>query len=184
MSSINQPQPQPQPRFRLHRELVVPAPLSDVFAFFADAHNLDRITPGFLKFRVLTPAPIDMRVGTRIDYALRLRGIPMSWTSEITAWEPPYRFIDTQIKGPYRCWIHEHRFEDLGDKTNVIDDVGYDFIGGHIVHELFIKRDINRIFEHRTQTLNAIFGGDAAQGTAPADNATKHSKDGAQSTPR
>ena len=147
-----------QPRFHLLRELVVPARLDAVFEFFSNAHNLDRITPDFLKFRVLTPAPIDMHAGARIDYALRLRGIPLRWTSEITAWEPPYRFIDSQIKGPYKSWIHEHRFESLGDSTKVIDEVMYDFFGGHLVHALFIKRDINRIFDHRTESLKSIFG--------------------------
>ncbi len=147
-----------QPRFHLSRELIVPASLADVFAFFSDAHNLDRITPKFLRFQVLTPAPIEMREGARIDYALRLRGIPIRWTSEITAWEPPYRFIDMQIRGPYRCWIHEHRFEEMGSSTKVIDEVAYDFLGGHLVHTLFIKKDIARIFDHRTQTLKRIFG--------------------------
>lgn len=162
MTSTDHIRTRRQPRFRLYRELVVPATLANVFAFFSDAHNLDRITPNFLKFRVLTQAPIDMHVGARIDYALRLRGIPLSWTSEISAWEPPFRFVDTQIKGPYRSWIHEHRFEDMGNKTKVIDEVQYDFFGGYLVHTLFIKRDINRIFDHRTQALKSIFGDDSA----------------------
>ncbi|GJM24555.1 MAG: cyclase [Phycisphaerae bacterium] len=157
-----------QPRFQLKRELVVPARLDDVFEFFSDAHNLDRITPNFLKFRVLTPAPIDMHVGTHINYALRMRGIPLRWTSEITSWEPPYRFVDSQIKGPYRSWVHEHRFESMGDATKVIDEVAYDFFGGHFVHAPFTKRDINRIFDHRTRSLRAIF----CDGKSEASHAT------------
>ncbi len=147
-----------QPRFNLYRELIVPAKLADVFKFFSDAHNLDRITPKFLRFQVLTPAPIAMKEGARIEYALRLRGIPIRWTSEITVWEPPYRFVDTQIKGPYRSWIHEHRFEELGSDTKVIDEVAYDFFGGHLVHALFIRRDIAHIFDHRSESLKQIFG--------------------------
>jgi ligand-binding SRPBCC domain-containing protein len=143
--------------FRLQRESIVPSTRDEVFAFFSDAHNLDRITPTFLRFRVLSPRPIDMQVGTRIEYALRLRGIPLRWTSEITAWDPPHRFADTQVRGPYRWWRHEHRFEDLGDSTSVVDEVDYAPPGGRLVHALFVKRDLHRIFDFRTKTLATVF---------------------------
>lgn len=99
--------------YELRRDLIVQSTRDEVFAFFSDARNLNRITPPFLRFRVLSPCPITMHVGTRIEYGLRLRGVPLRWTSEITAWDPPHRFVDTQIRGPYRWWRHEHRIFDF-----------------------------------------------------------------------
>jgi len=143
--------------FVLRGEVELPAPPAQVFPFFADARNLDAITPAFLRFRVLTPGPIQMRVGTRIDYSLRVHGFPIRWTSEITAWDPPKCFIDVQIRGPYRRWHHVHRFEDLGACTRVIDEVEYACLGGRLVHELFVKRDLVHIFEYRQAVLGKIF---------------------------
>ncbi|MCU0235224.1 MAG: SRPBCC family protein, partial [Thermoanaerobaculales bacterium] len=90
-------------------ELELPLPLAEVFPFFAEARNLERITPGWLRFEVLTPGPIEMRAGALIDYRLRWRGVPLSWRTEIEAWEPPHFFIDRQLRGPYRLWRHQHR---------------------------------------------------------------------------
>ncbi len=143
--------------FTLHSEVELSAPPAQVFPFFADARNLDAITPAFLRFRVLTPGPIQMRVGTRIDYSLRVHGFPIRWTSEITVWDPPTRFVDVQIRGPYRRWHHLHRFEGLGTCTRVIDEVEYACPGGRLVHELFVKRDLVRIFEYRQAVLEKIF---------------------------
>jgi len=123
----NTPKPTQRPRgswFKLQRELVVTASRNEVFSFFSDAYNLDRITPSFLRFRILSLRPIAMRVGTRIEYALRVHGVPLRWTSEITVWDPPFRFVDVQLRGPYRRWHHEHRFEDLGNSTSVIMNAG------------------------------------------------------------
>ena len=159
----NASKPMQRPRrslFWLQRELVVTASRDEVFSFFSDAHNLDRITPSFLRFRVLSPRPIAMQVGTRIEYALRVHGIPLRWTSEITVWDPPCRFVDVQRRGPYRWWHHEHRFEDLGNSTSVIDEVEYAPLGGRMVHALFVKRDLDRIFDFRQQTLAAVFASD------------------------
>ncbi len=155
------------PLFKLQRDSIVPSVLDEVFSFFSDAHNLDQITPSFLQFRVLSPRPIAMQVSTRIDYALRMHGIPLRWTSEITAWDPPYRFVDTQVRGPYRWWHHEHRFEDLGDSTRVIDNVEYASPGGRLVHALFVKRDLHRIFDFRTQALAAIFARESNKDDSP-----------------
>jgi ligand-binding SRPBCC domain-containing protein len=143
--------------FLLQRELVVPATRDEVFSFFADAFNLNRLTPPFLQFRVLSPRPVEMKAGTRIEYALRLHGVPLRWESEIMAWEPPERFVDLQIRGPYRWWHHEHRFEDQGDSTRVIDEVEYACPGGRWVNALFVRRDVERIFEFRQEQLAAIF---------------------------
>src|SRR5689334_12921588 len=109
--------------------LFLPLPRERVFAFFADAHNLEAITPAFLRLHVVTPKPIVMKAGTMIDYKLRLHGLPMRWRSEISAFEPPRRFVDEQRRGPYRVWHHEHLFEEAtatADRpagTNVIDHV-------------------------------------------------------------
>jgi len=153
----------------LRRELVVPATRDEVFSFFSDAYNLDRITPPFLRFRVLTPRPIVMQVGTRIDYALRVHGIPLRWTSEIAVWDPPRRFVDVQTRGPYRRWHHEHRFEDLGDATRVIDDVEYASLGGRLVHALFVNRDLNQIFDYRSQALATVFAENFDENKSPAE---------------
>ena len=96
------------PTYRLERDQWIPAPLEDVFAFFGDARNLERITPDTLRFEVRTPAPIEMKRGARIDYRLKIRGVPARWQSEITVWEPPRRFVDVQRRGPYRQWHHEY----------------------------------------------------------------------------
>jgi ligand-binding SRPBCC domain-containing protein len=136
----------------------LPQPIADVFSFFADAHNLERLTPAFLKFNVITPAPIVMAPGARIRYRLRLRGIPISWESEITAWEPPHRFIDEQRHGPYRLWKHEHQFAERDAGTEVVDHVEYAVWGGSIVNALFVAPDVRGIFDYRSRVLAELFG--------------------------
>jgi ligand-binding SRPBCC domain-containing protein len=127
--------------------------VEEVFDFFGNAHNLERLTPSFLRFEVLTPDPIIMREGTLIDYRLSLRGIPVSWRSEITAWEPPHRFVDTQVKGPYRWWVHEHRFEESGGGTLMTDRVQYGVLGGAIINMLLVEPELRRIWEFRDQEI-------------------------------
>lgn len=128
-------------------------PLEEVFAFFADAFNLERLTPPWLRFRVLTPAPIEMREGALIDYRLRLHGLPLRWRSRIALWEPPHRFADEQVRGPYRRWHHTHRFEPGGEGTTVIDEVDYAVWGGSLVDRLLVRGDVERIFAYRRATL-------------------------------
>ena len=140
-------------------ELWLPRSLDEVFAFFADARNLQAITPEWLDFSVVTPDPIQMRPGTLIDYRLRLRGIPIRWRSEITAWEPPHRFVDEQRRGPYRLWVHEHRFLAKDGGTQVLDTVRYVAPGGWLVDRLFVRRDVEHIFEFRRRKLLERFGG-------------------------
>ena len=137
----------------------LPKPLDKVFPFFADARNLEELTPDWLSFTVLTPEPIPMAVGTTIDYRLAWRGIPLRWRSEIAAWEPPCRFVDRQLRGPYRLWHHEHRFEERDGGTNVIDEVEYAVWGGALAVNLGVRRDIERIFAFRRARLIEIFGG-------------------------
>lgn len=139
----------------------LPRPRDEVFAFFADARNLQEITPSWLKFRVLTPEPITMKAGLRLDYRLRVRGFPMRWQSEITAWEPPHRFVDEQRRGPYRLWHHEHRFEDWGGGTLCIDVVHYVAPGGPFrkwLERLWVAPDVARIFEFRRRFMIERFG--------------------------
>lgn len=139
------------------------APLATVFSFFANARNLEVLTPPWLRFRVLTEGEIPMARGTRIDYRLRLRGLPLRWRSEITAWEPPYRFVDQQVLGPYRTWIHEHRFEleerpGRGPVVFANDEVRYEAPGGALVERLLVAPDLRRIFRYRTARLRERFG--------------------------
>lgn len=146
---------------QLRSELWLPRPLSEVFPFFADARNLQRITPPWLSFEVLTPAPIEMRPGTRIDYRLRVHGVPLRWQSEITAWEPPYRFVDEQRRGPYRLWHHEHTFREQNGGTLCGDVVQYASRGGPLrplIEALFVRRDVDRIFRYRREVLEREFG--------------------------
>lgn len=138
-------------------ELWVARPLEVVFGFFADAGNLEAITPPWLRFEILTPRPIAMRAGALIDYRLRVRGVPLRWRTEITAWEPPHFFVDEQLRGPYRLWVHEHRFRAVRGGTAVLDHVRYRVPGGRLVSWLFVRRDVERIFAFRRQLLQARF---------------------------
>lgn len=139
-------------------ELWLPQPVDKVFAFFADAYNLQALTPDWLNFQILTPRPIAMHAGALIDYRLRVRGIPLRWRTEITLWEPPHCFVDEQQRGPYRQWIHEHRFESSNGGTLCTDCVRYSVVGGHLVNRLFVESDVRRIFEYRAQSLRRMFG--------------------------
>lgn len=141
----------------LERELFVPRPLSEVFAFFADAQNLERLTPSWLRFEILTPAPIQMRAGTLIDYRIRLYGIPMTWRTLISVWEPPYRFVDEQLRGPYSIWWHEHLFEERSGGTLIRDRVRYRAPFGVLSHPLFVMRQLDKIFSFRHEVIAKIF---------------------------
>ncbi|MCY4578751.1 MAG: SRPBCC family protein [Chloroflexi bacterium] len=145
--------------FTLTNELWLPQPPAEIFPFFADASNLERLTPPSLRFRILTPPPIEMAVGTLIDYRIRLRGIPMRWQSEITEWQPPHRFVDEQRRGPYRQWIHEHTFTSQDGGTLARDIVQYAVLGGSIIQRLFVAPELRRIFDYRNATLENYFSG-------------------------
>jgi hypothetical protein len=148
-------------RWKLEQVQVVPRPRSEVFAFFSDPQNLERITPAFLRFRTLTPPPIEMREGAIMDFRLRLYGVGLRWQTRIERFEPEERFVDTQVKGPYRYWHHLHEFEDLGDRTRVRDTVHYELpLGplGSLARALFVRRSLERIFNYRRQAVVEIFG--------------------------
>ena len=142
--------------FHLKTEQKIKKPQDELFSFFSDAHNLAEITPPWLNFRVLTPSPIEMKVGTRIDYRLKLRGIPVRWQSEITAWNPPHSFVDEQRRGPYRRWIHTHTFIAVPDGTLVKDEVEYAVFGGQLVQKFLVAPDIEKIFAYRSEKLREL----------------------------
>lgn len=144
--------------FELKRSIWLPCSVSDVFAFFADANNLSILTPDWLRFRVVTPMPIQMGVGQQIEYRLRLRGVPIGWTSVISLWEPPHVFVDEQVRGPYRRWIHEHRFEAEKGGTRASDFVQYVVWGGALVNRWMVEPDLARIFGFRADRLLDRFG--------------------------
>lgn len=146
--------------YRLETRLSVPAPLETVFAFFSDPSNLQSITPRFLNFRVLTPN-LEMQKGARIEYRLRVRGVPVKWQSEVTSWEPGVRFRDEQRRGPYKYWKHLHLFQADGDSTIVEDAVDYDVPGGRVVHDWIVAPELMRIFTYRQHKLREIFGAPA-----------------------
>ncbi|MBK8982092.1 MAG: SRPBCC family protein [Ignavibacteria bacterium] len=144
----------------LQKQIDLKRPVSEVFDFFSKAENLDLITPPFLGFKIITPLPIEMKKGTQIDYFIRLNGIPIKWKTEITKWEPPFLFEDTQIKGPYKIWIHEHKFESRGDETLMTDTVKYLSYGKileFIPQNLIVKNKVEKIFDYREKVLGNIF---------------------------
>ena len=143
--------------YRLATETLLDAPLEDVFEFFSKAENLEQLTPRSLRFKILTELPVAMKMGTLIDYKIRIRGVPVRWRTEISIWEPGRRFVDRQLKGPYKQWIHEHRFAAEGNKTRMWDTVDYVLPFGPLgvlAHGLFVKREIEGIFKFREQAIN------------------------------
>ena len=145
---------------RIHEfkcELWLPLTPGELFPFFADAANLEAITPPWLSFRVVTPPPVQMREGALLDYNLRVRGLPMRWRTLIKEWQPPHRFVDEQVRGPYRQWIHEHRFEPRDGGTLACDTVHYAVPFDFITHRLFVRRDVETIFAFRQEALRKRF---------------------------
>ncbi|MDW5595378.1 SRPBCC family protein [Conexibacter stalactiti] len=145
----------------LTREQTLPGSPDTVFPFFGAARNLEAITPAWLGFRVLTPEPIEMGAGTLIDYRLRLHGIPLRWRTRIETWEPGRRFVDAQVSGPYALWHHTHEFAEDPARpgwTTMRDTVRYALpLGplGELAHRLLVRRDLDRIFDHRATAVAA-----------------------------
>ena len=147
--------------FEFQQEMEVEAPIEKVFDFFSRAENLEKLTPGFLHFRILTPLPIEMKSGTLIDYRIKLHHIPILWRTRIDKWEPPHRFTDTQLKGPYTLWNHEHQFIKTGSGTIIKDHVSYIPRGGWLlsplINLLFVKKELEKIFAYRQNQILGIF---------------------------
>jgi len=147
--------------FIFRAEQFVPRPLDEVFAFFSKAENLQQLTPPWLHFRILSVEPAPVRRGTLVRYSLRWRIFPIQWTTEIIEWEPPYRFVDVQLKGPYKLWHHEHGFAADGKGTRITDEVQYLLpfgVFGAIAHTLKVRKDVENIFAYRNQAVRRLFG--------------------------
>ncbi|MEO6035522.1 MAG: SRPBCC family protein [Verrucomicrobiota bacterium] len=138
-------------------ELWLPLPPEELFPFFADAGNLDALTPPWLHFHIVTPSPIVLKAGALIDYRLRVHGLPLRWRTRINVWQPPFRFEDEQLRGPYRQWIHEHTFEARDGGTLARDRVSYAVPFDFLAHRWFVRPDIERIFKFRNEALQSRF---------------------------
>lgn len=177
----------------IETSIILPGTLASVFPFFAAAENLEAITPPWLNFKILTPSPIHLKVGALIDYQIKIRGVPVRWRTRIAVWEPPHRFVDEQIKGPYRRWWHEHTFEERpcapgSNHAEVLakDRVEYAVPGGPlepIVHALFVKNDVRRIFAFRQEALRKLFAGNANPTNNAADIGARATSNGTASSP-
>ncbi len=143
----------------LRRDSLVPLPVAQVFGFFSRAENLEKITPPWMRFRILSPLPIEMKKAAHIAYALRVHGVPMRWLTEIESWDPPGEFVDVQLKGPYKLWRHTHRFTAVGGGTRVEDVVQYALpFGwlGRLAHRLLVARDLQQIFAYRERQVRTL----------------------------
>lgn len=142
-------------------ELIIKRPINEVFGFFSQAENLQRITPTSLNFNILTSMPIEMKKGALIDYKLKIRGIPSKWKTLISDWNPPTSFTDTQLKGPYKKWVHTHQFTRLSENsTQMIDTVVYEVpfgILGSVADYLIVRHEIANIFKYRNKSILKFF---------------------------
>ena len=142
----------------LETEALLPATIDDVFAFFANAENLEPITPPELAFRILTPTPIVMQEGTILDYRLQLFGVPFRWRTLIRQWQPNKQFIDEQVRGPYSKWTHLHTFSETADGTHMKDRVEYRlplWPAGTIALPL-VRRQLDHIFRYRAGVMRQM----------------------------
>jgi len=159
--------------YKIKTEQFIKCSLAEVFDFFSRPENLSEITPPEINFRILTPLPLEMKQGTVIDYMIKLFKIPVHWRTLITTYEPPHRFVDEQIKGPYTLWHHTHIFKEVSGGVEIHDSVSYSIpfgLLGKLLHILWIKRGLVRIFEHRKNVIDQIF-------SKPTDNSQlSHSK--------
>lgn len=138
--------------------------VEQVFAFFADAGNLDLLTPPWLRFEILSPRPIPMHVGALITYSIRWHGLRLRWLTRIEEWEPGRRFVDAQLRGPYRLWHHTHEFHPDRGGTLIVDQVRYALaLGplGRLAHTCFVRRDVERIFDYRAARIASLLGTEA-----------------------
>jgi ligand-binding SRPBCC domain-containing protein len=135
----------------------LPHPVDRVFDFFSRAENLEAITPPWLRFRIVTPTPVEMREGALIEYSLRLRGLPIRWLTRIEEWRPPHRFVDVQLRGPYLLWEHTHEFSSRDGGTEMTDAVRYALPFGRpgdLACRRLVARDLRSIFDYRARHIN------------------------------
>lgn len=146
----------------LKSQIQINKPIGEVFQFFSKAENLNLLTPPELNFKIITPLPIVLNCGAIIDYRIQLSGFPFSWKTEITKWNPPNQFVDTQLQGPYQTWIHEHKFESKDGYTIMHDLVEYKakgWIFEPLIHRFFVAKRVKKIFAYRTLQINRLFNG-------------------------
>jgi ligand-binding SRPBCC domain-containing protein len=139
----------------------VPRGLQEVFAFFSEAKNLEAITPSWLHFKIIAVTPEPMQQGTLIRYSLRLHGISLRWTSEIIEWDPPHRFVDLQLSGPYKLWRHEHRFDECDGGTRITDTVHLALpfgVLGRLAYRVRVRSEVQKIFAFREKKIRELFG--------------------------
>jgi ligand-binding SRPBCC domain-containing protein len=146
----------------LTSEIWLPTSPDAAFAFCSDMDHLAETIPPRLHFRLRTGGPVTLELGSEFDYTIRLHGFRLRWRGKITAWEPPHRFVDEQIRGPYRLWRHEHVFEERDGGTVCHDRVQYAHVGGWPVHRLLVKPNLDRIWAYRLQIFRRHFGADQA----------------------
>ena len=131
-------------------------PIEEVFNYFSNPSNLQKITPKYLNFKIKNNPPFIMKKGQLFEYRLRVRGIPITWISLISSYDPPYSFIDEQIKGPYSSWHHTHLFKEENGGTVIIDEVKYTLplgLIGKIVNLIWVKKDLDKIFQYRQKII-------------------------------
>lgn len=146
--------------YRFKAETWVPDSPGNVFQFFQKAENLELLTPPWLKFKIVTPLPITMQQGALIDYQIKLSMVSMTWRTEISRWNPPKSFTDTQLRGPYRVWVHTHRFQQQNGGTLMIDEIAYLPPGGvfaGVINRFFVRKKVEQIFTYRAQKIGEIF---------------------------
>ncbi|HZQ96061.1 MAG TPA: SRPBCC family protein [Candidatus Sulfotelmatobacter sp.] len=147
--------------FYLERTLWLPMPLDKIFSFFSRPENLQKLTPPWLDFRIVE-VPEELALGALIRYRLRWHFLPISWTTEISEWNPPHKFADRALSGPYTLWNHDHHFEAHKGGTTMRDGVTYALPFGYcgtLAHRLWVKKDIQRIFDYRAQKMRELFPG-------------------------
>jgi ligand-binding SRPBCC domain-containing protein len=146
--------------YHLERDTFIPGAQQEVFSFFSDARNLERLTPGFLGFEIMTPMPMEMKAGALIDYRLKLFGVPLRWRTRIDEFEPISHFVDVQLSGPYRLWRHRHEFRTVPGGTQMRDQVDYELPFGPIgtvARTLFVRSTLDRIFDYRSSVIQDLF---------------------------
>lgn len=147
--------------YELRRQVIIPAPVGEVFSFFSAAENLKLITPPWLNFKILTPLPVIMKKNALIDYYIKFLGLQITWRTEIKEWQPPDRYVDRQIKGPFRVWEHTHLFEEKGGGTQMEDVIRYavpGFVLSPLIHFLFVRPQLDKIFAFREKSILEYFG--------------------------
>ena len=145
------------PDFTLFSRVEIPSPRDVVFDFFSNPKNLELMTPSFLNFKIIDMPTLPLCENSLITYKLKIRGIPLNWKTLISEWEPPNLFEDIQLKGPYKKWVHQHRFFESGNNTIMEDSLTYRVFGGSIINKLFVEKDVLNIFTHRAEFLTDHF---------------------------